>query len=69
MYVQVYMYILFLVITVISTLFLYTKDHLAKTKDKFFIKNWMFQCQPSWGHYQEDDEDYSIIEMRPNRFK
>ena len=31
MYVQVYMYILFLVITVISTLFLYTKDHLAKT--------------------------------------
>ena len=47
MYVQVYMYILFLVINVISTLFLYTKDHLAKTKDKFFIKNWMFQCQPS----------------------
>ena len=47
MYVQVYMYILFLVISVISTLFLYTKDHLAKTIDKFFIKNWMFQCQPS----------------------
>ena len=42
MYVQVYMYVLFLVITVISTLFLYTKDHLAKTKDKFLLRTGCF---------------------------
>lgn len=36
------MYLLFLVITVISTLFLYTKDHLAKTKDKFLLRTGCF---------------------------